>query len=313
MNQPLVSIVLPTYNGSKYIKQSVDSCLRQTYTNIELIIVNDCSTDNTQEIIDSYAAADNRVKVIRNVYNKKLPRSLNTGFEIAKGKYFTWTSDDNYYALDAIATLVGILEKNESVDLVYTDYKEIDDEGIVIGSKKFGNIYDSFVNWVGCGACFLYKAEVHKKNNGYEPSAFLIEDYDFFVRTYLNGFSFYYLPVDTHYFYRQHSLSLTGTQASVVNDIQKIIIERQLSKLVSKVSLKDKMLLYRKYAVFYGVFKNNTDKMRYYLKLLRQQSFSQFSVTVFFIVFRKIVTSVKMSFDAVVSLFEFAFIQRENK
>jgi len=71
-----VSIVLPTYNGAKYIRQSIDSCLNQTYKNIELIIVNDGSTDGTPEIIRSYE--DGRIKYLTHEKNKGLPHALNT-------------------------------------------------------------------------------------------------------------------------------------------------------------------------------------------------------------------------------------------
>ena len=81
----LVSIVLPTYNGQKYIKDAIDSVLAQSYQNWELIIVNDCSQDNTLKIINEYAQKDSRIKIINNDVNKKLPASLNIGFEAAKG------------------------------------------------------------------------------------------------------------------------------------------------------------------------------------------------------------------------------------
>src|SRR3990170_3452478 len=105
---PKVSIVLPTYNGEKYIRQSIDSCLNQTHENIELIIVDDCSIDNTPEIIKSYK--DSRVKSLRHDQNKFLPHALNTGFSNATGEYLTWTSDDNYYAKEAIEKMVSFLK-----------------------------------------------------------------------------------------------------------------------------------------------------------------------------------------------------------
>ena len=89
-----VSIILPTYNGKKYIRDSIESIINQTYTNWELIIVNDCSTDDTQKIIEEYQQKDKRIIVINNEKNLKLPASLNRGFEEASGEYYTWTSDD---------------------------------------------------------------------------------------------------------------------------------------------------------------------------------------------------------------------------
>ena len=92
-----ISIVLPTYNGEQYISQSIDSILKQTFPDWELIIVNDCSTDHTLEIVKQYAEKDHRIKIVNNSINKKLPSSLNIGFQHSCGNFLTWTSDDNLY------------------------------------------------------------------------------------------------------------------------------------------------------------------------------------------------------------------------
>ena len=260
MATPLISIVLPTYNGARYLKKSVDSCLSQTFGDFELIIVNDCSTDETGRIADAYAEADPRVRVIHNVFNKKLPLSLNTGFEQARGKYHSWTSDDNYYAPGALEVLVSELGARPEVDLVYTDYYLVDEYDRVTGTRKFNNIYEGFTKWLGCGACFLYKSEIFFANKGYNPGAFLIEDYDFFMRAFLK-FNFSYLPRFDLYFYREHESSLTSTQGDMVNDLAKVMIERQLTGLEKKLPPDQLMLLYRKFAVFNAVRKNNSKKI----------------------------------------------------
>ena len=97
-----VSIILPTFNGEKYIEESINSILHQTYKNWELIIVNDASNDNTQDIINKFAEQSFKITVIQNDKNLKLPASLNIGFKKATGEYFTWTSDDNIYKENAI-------------------------------------------------------------------------------------------------------------------------------------------------------------------------------------------------------------------
>ena len=86
-NKPLVSVVLPTYNGSKWLSGSIESILTQTYKNLELIIVDDASTDSSEEIIRKYCRKDPRVKSIRHKINKKIPQSLNDGFAVAKGDF----------------------------------------------------------------------------------------------------------------------------------------------------------------------------------------------------------------------------------
>ena len=76
----LISIVLPVYNGAKYLRESIDSVLAQTYTNWELLIVDDCSGDETPEIAREYAEKDPRIHYYRNEQNLRLPRNLNKGF-----------------------------------------------------------------------------------------------------------------------------------------------------------------------------------------------------------------------------------------
>jgi glycosyltransferase involved in cell wall biosynthesis len=282
MTAPLISIVLPTYNGANYIRTSIESCLRQTFTNFELIIVNDCSTDHTATIIEEYAAVDNRIRIIHNTQNKKLPLSLNAGFDVAKGKYHTWTSDDNYYAPHALQTLLDILETNQDAGLVYTDYTIINDQNEITGKRTFNNIYDSFTNWLGCGACFLYRAEIYAAIKGYNPSAFLIEDYDFFMRAFLQ-FKFIYHPSHDLYFYREHEASLTSTQGDMVNYIAKMMIERQMINLEKKLPPDQLALLYRKMAVFNAVQKNNIIKYKMYLQKLWNLSKKQVLVTIIYV------------------------------
>jgi len=311
MNPPLVSIVLPTYNGSRYIRQSIDSCLGQSFSDFELIIVNDCSTDNTAEIIEEYRKKDPRIKVIYNTFNKKLPLSLNTGFEQAQGKYHTWTSDDNYYASGALEKMVCILTEDPNIDLVYTDYSLVDENGHVFGVRKFNNIYDSFTDWLGCGACFLYKEQVFRMNKGYNPGAFLIEDYDFFMRAFLQ-FNFQYLPGYDLYFYREHPSSLTSTQGDVVNDLAKIMIERQMAGLEKKLPPPQLALLYRKFAVFNAVQKNNAKKYRLYLARLWKLSRRQVLVTVVYVPLMKLKYLVTVSVAGWVALLRYCFTSKKD-
>jgi glycosyltransferase involved in cell wall biosynthesis len=208
----LVSIVLPTYNGQLFLKQSIASCLNQSYQNIELIIVNDCSTDNTKSIIKSFD--DKRIVYIENQENQKLPNSLNIGFKVAKGKYFTWTSDDNYYDINAISEMVNVIESKQ-VDLVYAPYFTIDDKDHITGYRNVGPkeniLLDNIVK-----ACFLYKRDVHEKLIGYNSDLFLVEDYDFWIRAIYNGFST--ASIDNKlYYYRFHKNSLTDTRRKEIS------------------------------------------------------------------------------------------------
>jgi glycosyltransferase involved in cell wall biosynthesis len=230
LTNEMISIVLPVYNGEKYLSQSIESCLNQTFKNIELIIVNDCSTDNTLNIANQYAEKDSRVKVISNIENKKLPASLNIGHNEAKGNFITWTSDDNFYELDALEQLLKSLLANEA-DIVYSNIFLIDDLGNRIREVRllgfenliFGNVI---------GSCFLYRRDVFEKNNSYNESLFLIEDYDFWLRAILH--SKYYKLDQFLYNYRKHENSLTN-QITTSNDKQ-ILWQKNVRKMYFEFS-----------------------------------------------------------------------------
>jgi glycosyltransferase involved in cell wall biosynthesis len=215
MIQPLVSIVLPTYNGERFLEEAIDSCLNQTYASFELIIVDDASTDGTPAIISSYAARDHRVRYVRHETNRKLPAALNTGFSEAKGDYLTWTSDDNLYLPDALAEMVQELESNPDVDIIYSNYTEIDSAGLAIGAVEVSSPCKlAFFNCLG-GGCYLYRRTVQESLKGYDEDFFLVEDYDFWLRASC-AFRFKTLPKDL-YRYRRHESSLTSRyQAEVM-------------------------------------------------------------------------------------------------
>jgi glycosyltransferase involved in cell wall biosynthesis len=205
--QPLISIIVPVFNGEKYLSEAINGCLNQTYDNIEIIIVNDASTDNTLKIAEDFASKDNRIKIITNLENKKLPASLNIGHKQAKGDYITWTSDDNIYQKDAIAIMHKTLVSSNS-DIVYCNYLIIDDEGILNGQAHLKPI-ENLLFYGVIGACFLYKKEVFERNKRYNENLFLVEDYDFWLRA-LKHSSYVKIDNPGYYLYRYHNNSLTN-------------------------------------------------------------------------------------------------------
>lgn len=242
----MISVVLPTYNGAKYISQAIESILNQTFKDFELVIVNDASTDNTLNIISGYAEKDERIKVITNAVNSKLPKSLNIGFSNCKGDYFTWTSDDNILHPDVFEKLVYVLENNSDVGFVFSCEEFIDDKGKIIGRRKhpdnLNEIY--FKNIIS--ASFLYRREVHEQLEGYDETKFLVEDYDFFLRAY-EKYKFLYIP-EVLYSYRKHAESLTGTKRSEAKnrtiELLKIFNQKAVSGNVKSMTAKGISNLY---------------------------------------------------------------------
>lgn len=213
MEAKKVSIVLPVYNGEKYIGEAIESILRQTYSNIELIIVDDCSSDGTAGIIQEYSKKDSRIKIVTNITNQKLPNSLNIGFQNATGYYYTWTSDDNFYRDNAIEILVHELEANLEYGLVYsgyTVYNELDGSSSDVEAIECSNL--SLFNCVG--ACFMYRRDIAEAVGEYDPDLFCAEDYDFWIRVWKVTKC---KPIsDNLYVYRIHGKSLTSTKKDMI-------------------------------------------------------------------------------------------------
>jgi glycosyltransferase involved in cell wall biosynthesis len=205
---PTVSIILPTYNGaSGFLDHSIQSCLNQSYSEWELIIVDDASTDHTHELVSRYVDLDPRIRCIKHSTNRKLPAALNTGFEQSSGRYHTWTSDDNYYKLDALGELVAYLERHNDVDIVYTDYTLVDQDGAVLGVKHICDV-DGLLQNSCIGPSFLCRSIVFTTLGSYSDEFFLAEDYDFWLRASAH---FQLQPLHKNlYYYRVHQDSLTS-------------------------------------------------------------------------------------------------------
>lgn len=205
-HQPLISIVLPTYNGSRYLREAIESCRTQTYQNWELILVDDCSTDATPDIIAEYTRRDRRIRSIRHEVNKKLPAALNTGHAAARGEYLTWTSDDNRLLPSAIEEMARFLEEHPRVGVVYTDAVLIDETGQYM--RDFPALPASRLAYMDAlGACFLYRRTVYETLGGYDTELFLAEDYEYWLRAHRQ---FELAPLHKIlYEYRWHDQSLT--------------------------------------------------------------------------------------------------------
>ncbi|UPT65207.1 MAG: glycosyltransferase [Sphingobacteriales bacterium JAD_PAG50586_3] len=113
--QPLISVILPAYNAGPYIAEAIQSILDQTFYDFELIIVNDCSTDNTEEQI--LAIPDTRIQYIKNAQNSGLIYNLNLGFSLAKGKYIVRMDADDISLPTRIAEQVAFMEANPEIGI----------------------------------------------------------------------------------------------------------------------------------------------------------------------------------------------------
>ncbi len=135
-NQPRLSIGLPVYNGEKFLKEAIDSLLAQTFEDFELIISDNASTDNTEEICRAYIDQDKRIRYYRNEKNIGCARNFNRVFELSSGEYFKWAAHDDLHAPEFISKCIEVLDKDPSIILCYSQIYFIDEHG------KFLQNYD---------------------------------------------------------------------------------------------------------------------------------------------------------------------------
>lgn len=135
IEEELCSVVMPAYNSEKYIAEAIESVIKQTYTNWELLIINDCSTDNTEEIIKSYLQKDTRIKLIKQKENQGVANARNTGIEKAKGRYIAFLDADDYWNKEKLQKQIQILQTSNA-DITYTAYLMIDETGKTIKKRS---------------------------------------------------------------------------------------------------------------------------------------------------------------------------------
>lgn len=181
--EPLISIVLPIYNGEKYMRMSIDSILSQTYNNWELLIIDDGSTDCTAAIAQDYILKDSRVHYYKNPENMRLPKTLNRGFSLAKGDFLTWTSDDNYYYPTALETMHNALVQ-QGKEFAFASCDVINGDGDIVECITVSDAAKkSIVGTNPVGACFLYSRKVYETVGEYDPEMTLVEDFDYWQRS----------------------------------------------------------------------------------------------------------------------------------
>jgi glycosyltransferase involved in cell wall biosynthesis len=126
---PKVSVGLVVYNGEHYLREAMDSLLAQTFTDFELIISDNASTDSTPQICQEYAAKDQRIRYYRNNQNVGIPRNFNRVIELARGEYFKLAAHDDICQPDFLLRCVEVLDSDPTVVLCYTKIQLIDEAG----------------------------------------------------------------------------------------------------------------------------------------------------------------------------------------
>jgi glycosyltransferase involved in cell wall biosynthesis len=126
---PKVSVGMPVFNGDRFIAETIDSILAQTFGDFELIISDNASTDGTEKICRQYADDDGRIRYVRNRENLGAAYNYNQTFHLSSGDYFKWACHDDLLRPEFLERCVEVLDRDPSAVLVYTDWAPIDETG----------------------------------------------------------------------------------------------------------------------------------------------------------------------------------------
>lgn len=126
--EPLVSVIIPVYNAERTIKDTLDSVINQTYKNLEIICINDCSKDNSLEILNEYVKKDERIKVLSNEKNSGVAKTRNNGLKIATGEYIAFVDSDDIWNLTKTEKQIEFM-LNNGYKLSFTSVNFIDNDG----------------------------------------------------------------------------------------------------------------------------------------------------------------------------------------
>ena len=226
-NHGLVSIITPSYNSSKFISQTIESILSQTYTNWELLITDDCSVDNTREIVESYQRKDTRIKFFQLKENSGPGIARNHSIEMAKGRFIAFCdSDDQWYPEKLEKQLAFMQEKNCA--LSYTSYMVCDESNVITSIVvSLSNITYAALksdNGIGCSTAIF---DVDKVGKMYFPDIRKRQDWGLWLNI-LKKVKVAYGMKEPLALYRIQETSLSSNKLSLIR--YNIAVYRQVLK-----------------------------------------------------------------------------------
>ncbi len=182
MGKNLVSIIIPCYRGSRFLGEAIESCLRQTHRELEVIVVDDASPDDCAEIAERYVRSDDRVRLIRRAENGGVSRAFNSGLEVARGDYMSRLAQDDLFGEFAIEVMMRRLQERPEAGLVYCDGHVIDERGEVKERFHLAEPDEvlSFRN--GLNLCVMWRRAVWERAGGFDPRFDLTEDFEYWLR-----------------------------------------------------------------------------------------------------------------------------------
>jgi len=234
----LTSVIIPCFNSARWLKEAIDSCLAQSYQEIEVIVIDDGSTDDSLDIIRGY---DSRI-IWESGPNRGGNHARNRGFALSKGEYIQYLDSDDYLMPEKIERQVEFLEKEEA-DVIYGDWQYL--YHLKNGETVFGDIEDSRTGedflemlledkkWIAPGA-FLFTRAIVEKSGGWDESLKAGQDRDFLISVALANAKFTYQPgcYSVYRRYGKETVSTSNQRVWVENHFQ--LMKKAEEKLLEK-------------------------------------------------------------------------------
>ena len=286
MKNDMISIIIPIYNVEKYLEKCLDSILNQTYKNLEIILIDDGSTDNSPNICNSYCEKDKRIKIIHK-NNEGVSSARNKGIELSKGKYIVFIDSDDYVSNEHIEVLYDCIISN-NVDLVISNLIDISEDGIILNNEEKESFLmnkdqclkellseDNFYH-LCCGN--IYRKDLLEKIR-FNCKYRIAEDLDFLYRYIKQISSAYFLSKNTYYYLKREGSATNSIYSEKWNDELKIcnfIISEmvELENNFHKYAKRKYIRLNINQAYRFKLNKNQTKILKNNIKIYKNEMFN---------------------------------------
>lgn len=252
MEEILLTVIVPIYNGEKFLRRCVDSLIQQTYTKVEILLINDGSTDNTKSICEEYEKKDNRVTII-NKENEGVSKARNIGIEKAKGKYITFIDADDWIELDTYSKAIKVIDE-DNVDIYKFSYVreignikrpymyKIETNKKIIKKDYEKHIYPyMFSTYDMSSVCLTIFKKSVIKNIKFNTTLKYGEDFLFTTKAILKSDSIYVVPdICYHYICNKESATSKRSIENYIRKIRDIIIAN--NELINEFEDKNRYL-----------------------------------------------------------------------
>lgn len=218
--RPLITVYITNYNYEQFIRTAVESVLNQTLQDFELIIIDDGSTDNSKQIIESYEHLKNVSVIFQK--NRGLNITNNVALKASRGKYIVRLDADDYLELNALERMSSILEEEDDLGLIFPDYYMVDVEGNLLSEIKrhdFSNEVN-ILDQPAHGACTMIRTDFLKEVGGYDETYTCQDGYELWVK-FINKFRVTNIN-ETLFSYRRHGHNLTNNENRILGTRLKI-------------------------------------------------------------------------------------------